>query len=293
MREQHSYDLHLHTEWSWDANATLKTYVETAEARKMRCLAITDHNNWDVAEEIAPLAEASSSLRVIQGTELYIRSEALDQTIHFLCYGIPSQLSGPLKQIQAAAHQWMRAGGEGLAQGIAHQFGVGEDEATRIAKNCRPEKTHRTQGLTLASQNKIMAALSASGIDAAPEEMKGLLAEMWEPVPEAPLASEIIPQLNKSDLVLVLAHPYYCFDGDDIRKLDLLREEFQFDGVECAHHRIEMDRTEILERYCQDHGLLSTAGTDNHGEENIATTLGVHVGSDAWLDPFMERVPVS
>jgi len=136
-----------------------------------------------------------------------------------------------------------------------------------------------------------MTALSASGMDATPDAVQRILADMWVPVPEAPVASEIIPQLKKTDLVLVLAHPYYCFDGKDISKLDLLREEFQFDGVECAHPHVEPDQTETLARYCRNHGLLLTAGTDNHGEENIAATLGVHHGSETWLDPFLERVP--
>jgi len=64
----------------------------------------------------------------------------------------------------------------------------------------------------------------------------------------------------------------------------------QFEGVECAHHRIPPEHTEALCRYCRERGLLSTAGSDVHFEEKIAERLGVHCGSEDWLDPFLERV---
>jgi len=291
VRQQHSYDLHLHSEWSWDASATLPSYLEVATARQMRCLAITDHDCWDVEHDIALQAPAYPNLRVIAGSEIYIRSEALDNKwIHFLCYGFPRKLPDELIQIQTTIRQWMHAGGLELCRSFSRRYGLGEEESSRIAWSCRPSKTHQVQGLTHANTVKIAAALRAAGIDASDDDARHIQAEMWAAMPEIPAALAIIPKLKKTDLVLVLAHPYYCYDGTKTDQLDLLREELQFDGIECAHHRIEQGHTEGLERYCRERNLLSTAGTDNHTEEGIASSLGVHYGSEAWLEPFLERL---
>jgi predicted metal-dependent phosphoesterase TrpH len=291
MRQQHSFDLHLHTEWSWDGTATLSSYLATADARKMRCLAITDHLCWDVADEIAEQAAAYPDLRVITGSELYVQSEVVDDCVHFLCYGFPAELPPALEPIHAYGRNWLQSGGEPLRQSIARHFGLSEDESRRIAMSPRSPKTHPVQGLTLSNQTLTGLSLRAAGLEFSDDELPDILADTWAPVPEARPASEVIPQLKQTDLVLVLAHPHYCFDGENTDTLDALREELQFDGIECAHRRISREHTEALAQYCAERGLLATAGSDNHYEDRIEECLGITYGCEDWLDPFMERVP--
>jgi predicted metal-dependent phosphoesterase TrpH len=291
MRQQHSFDLHLHTEWSWDGTATLSSYLVTADARKMRCLAITDHLCWDAADEIAEQAAAYPDLRVITGSELYVQSEVVDDCVHFLCYGFPAELPPALEPIYAYGRGWLQSGGEALRLSITRRFGLSEDEGRRIAMSCRSPKTHAVQGLTLCSQSLTGLTLRSAGIEVDDAELRDIMADTWAPVPESRPASEVIPQLKKTDLVLVLAHPHYCFDGENTDTLDELREELQFDGVECAHRRIPREHTEALAQYCAERGLLATAGSDNHYEDRIEECLGITYGCEDWLDPFMERVP--
>ena len=47
-----SYDLHLHTEWSYDACAPVEYYFSRARELRLRCIAVTEHHHMDSLDEI-------------------------------------------------------------------------------------------------------------------------------------------------------------------------------------------------------------------------------------------------
>lgn len=64
-------DLHNHTSFSTDGSMPPAVLLETAKARGIHCLAVTDHNTVEGALEALALAEADFELpRVIPGIEL-------------------------------------------------------------------------------------------------------------------------------------------------------------------------------------------------------------------------------
>jgi predicted metal-dependent phosphoesterase TrpH len=68
-------DLHNHTSFSGDGLMTPGELLETAKARGIGCIAVTDHNTLQGALQALVLTEADSSLpRVIPGIELKTRS---------------------------------------------------------------------------------------------------------------------------------------------------------------------------------------------------------------------------
>ncbi len=62
-----SYDLHLHTCWSYDSNAEPEEYFKRAEELGVRCLSFTEHHNIDSPEEAFVLAEKFPGIKFIPG----------------------------------------------------------------------------------------------------------------------------------------------------------------------------------------------------------------------------------
>jgi predicted metal-dependent phosphoesterase TrpH len=115
---------------------------------------------------------------------------------------------------------------------------------------------------------------------------------MWEGTPDIPFADDVAPDMKAGGAIAVLAHPHFLADNDLERNLDALTEELMLDGIECAHPKVASERTPLLRSYCLAHGLVSTAGSDNHSAGGVRDRLGMHEGEQAWLDEFLERITV-
>ena len=105
------------------------------------------------------------------------------------------------------------------------------------------------------------------------------------------------PVVKGTGALVVIAHPYGYFKGYDVSRMDTLCEECCLDGIECVNtNNIPPEYTHLYREYCVKHGLLSTAGSDCHSDEDIQHTLAHHEGfpgyegSDEWLDEFLDRL---
>ena len=82
-------------------------------------------------------------------------------------------------------------------------------------------------------------------------------------------AQTAIELIHKAGGYAFLAHGFRTFseaEADALyATLDTLRE-FGLDGVECYHGRQTVHQTELLLRYCEQHELLVSGGSDFHGE---------------------------
>ena len=89
---------------------------------------------------------------------------------------------------------------------------------------------------------------------------------------------------------MILAHPVGYFLTNDRKRMDYLRELFSLDGIECAHESIPRELVDLYRKYCEEHKLLSSGGSDLHTPEE--DKFAVHLGADAWLDEILERVEI-
>lgn len=82
-------------------------------------------------------------------------------------------------------------------------------------------------------------------------------------------AQTAIELIHKAGGYAFLAHGFRSFSEAEADKLyatlDTLRE-FGLDGAECYHGRQTVHQTELLLRYCEQHELLVSGGSDFHGE---------------------------
>ena len=91
--------------------------------------------------------------------------------------------------------------------------------------------------------------------------------------------------------VVSIAHPHGHFRQGDRTRMDALREEIGFDGIECAHPKVPGEFTPFYRAYCVEHGLVSTGGSDSHSEADIEAGFAAHLGADEWMEELLERLP--
>ena len=59
-----TFDLHLHTHWSYDALSSVEDYFRMAREKKTRAIAITDHHLMDGYGDVLACAEKYPDVRV-------------------------------------------------------------------------------------------------------------------------------------------------------------------------------------------------------------------------------------
>ena len=75
-----SYNLHLHTHWSYDGEVAPEAYLKRATELGMRCIAFTDHDNIDVRRDLGRLAPQYPRIRAVLG--------ALPTTVYHTRHGL-------------------------------------------------------------------------------------------------------------------------------------------------------------------------------------------------------------
>lgn len=293
-----SYDLHLHTCWSHDATVEPELYFKRAEALGLRCLSFAEHHNIDSLGEALALAERFPDIEFIPAAELSV-SASLCQ-VDLLCYNFPLKPRGELADVMEKYHRWQQQAGRLVSEGMRKLgYPYGEEDRARLLEGYRPERTLAKQGPT-----RVMGSvernhfLEKGYISGAPEEYARILSKAG--LPPYPPAEEVVPAIKNAGCLVVIAHPPPYFNEDDIGRMDILREECMLDGIECAHRKIVPELTRFYRKYCLEHGLVSTGGSDSHHMADIVSTssewgytperrFACHIGEDEWLDEFLER----
>ncbi len=286
-----SYDLHLHTYWSYDGIAHPESYFKRARELGVRCLAITEHHVVDSWPEIREMAGAYPEVRAVPSAEITVDTSMGEMDL--LCFGFPEERTPELQRLLDTYHEWQRARGSAESGRLcAKGFDYGEERRMELLRTYRPEKVLAVQGATRVKNQIQHRYFVERGFVAREEDARALLSEgdTKIPMPPYPRAEDVIPVLKKSGVWIALAHPNGYFRKYDEPRMDALREELALDGIECAHPSVPWEFTERYRGYCKRHGLFSTGGSDNHLSETIQKHFAFHGGPDDWLEEFLERL---
>ena len=291
------FDLHLHSHWSYDANAPVEYYFHLAEERGARAIAITDHHTMDSLPDVLAAAERHPSVRFIPGAELTCHTSI--GPVDLVCLGLPPATPPELEAIFDRYRRWQCAFGEATSRAMIRAgFPYGRAERLELLRRYRPEAAIARQGVTHVNWLIQMAEFLRLGWLRPGEE-----AAFWRKItaeaefPLYPPAEEVLPVVRRCGGLVFIAHPLHYFLRDDRRRMDRLREELGFDGIECAHTMIPPELTECYSAYARRHGLLRSAGSDCHSSpEHYRLNAGLechfarHCGAAAWLDEIEERL---
>lgn len=286
-----AYDLHLHTAWSYDASAPVDGYFALARQLGIRCLTITDHHVLDSLAEVVAAARVHPEIAAIPSAELSVTTHI--GAVDLLCYGLPLVPPPSLRQVLEEYHAWQRATGEAISRGmlaLGHDF----DDPQRLAllRSYRPERAIALQGNTHVKNERLRSHFVERGFIASAEEYPGLLQRLREKVdfPPYPAVDRVVVAVLDAGGVVAIAHPHGYFAQGDEARMDALRRECRFAGIECAHPTVPAEFTLRYRAYCERHGLFSTGGSDCHEPADVSAKLATHGGPEEWLEEFLARI---
>ena len=285
------YDLHLHTYWSYDATPHPETHFKRARELGVGCIAIADHHVLDSLEEVLAIAEDYPDIRAIPSAELTVTTSI--GSVDLLCYGFPQAFSGDLQKVLDTYHAWQRAAGQARSEGLqalGHHFT--DAHRLELLQSYRPAGVIDLQGNTHVKNQILQSYFVKRGFIASANEYTDLLNRAREkvPFPPYPNVEDVIPVVKRVGARVAIAHPFGYFNGHDIPRMDTLVEECRLDGIECAHKGVPPDYMLRYRKYCVQHGLFSTGGSDCHSDEDIQSIFARHGGPNEWLDELLDRL---
>lgn len=254
-------DLHIHTDAS-DGCDHPRSLLEKAKKIGLGLIAVTDHDSVGNVEAILQLAPAYG-IQVIPGVE--ISSTKCDKDFHILAYNID-------------------VGNKALLEIIAY------NNQTLTEKDV--ETVRRLQELgwsaSVAEYYEYQAPVGIGGWQALNYlKSKGLCTgvhDFFERIyvkenglgfPTFIKPSEVIAAIHGAGGVAILAHAGSSFHGLGLEMPFVVFEDEQLDGYECYHPGHNQQTVDILLEHCATRKMLTTAGSDYHGDFAPGRYLGV------------------
>ncbi|MFB3893685.1 MAG: PHP domain-containing protein [Phycisphaerae bacterium] len=287
-----TYDLHLHTCWSYDALVEPPDYFRAADELGLRAIAVTEHHVIDSLDEVMAAARGYPRVRVIPAAELTMTTSI--GAVDMVCLGFPRPLTPELLKIFEEYHQWQREAGTALVRGLqALGLNWTQEDQHELLESYRPARTIKLQGYTHIKNELQREEFRRRGFIADDEGYWPLLQRAWRATSATrpyPAPAEIVPVLHAAGVLVSIAHPSGYFQGASRERMDLLRTECMLDGIECASPKTAPELTPVYRQYCVEHGLVSTAGSDSHTIQDIQTKFARHGGQEEWLDEVLQRL---
>lgn len=261
MQENDWVDLHIHSCAS-DGTWTPAALVQAALAADLKLIAVTDHDCMDSVAETCRLA-AAAGIKCLPGVEVCSTKEGLQ--FHILGYGIDIG-NKVLQQITRHNNQL-------LLDKDVESIAILEREGWPVSVAEFANYTYdRCRGGWASLAYLIDKKLTTGVYD---YFNRIFTAEHALKFPVFASVSEVVDAIHGAGGVAICAHAASGFHTKDVRRnLQLLRDE-KLDGFECYHSGHDETGTQLLLRYCQEHNLLITAGSDCHGDFVPGRRIGV------------------
>ncbi len=251
-------DLHTHTMAS-DGALTPTELVRQAASEQVGVLAVTDHDAVAGVDEAIAEGE-KCGVSVIPGVEISVTH---GRELHILGLYIDTK-----QPDLAAAMEHLRS--ERAARNYkmlelfnAQGFKLSEEEVLKYKPGYGMDSIGRVHFARALVEKAYCGDLQTALRDYVSDTSNVY-------VPRERIGAQTaIELIHKAGGYAFLAHGFRSFseaEADALyATLDTLRE-FGLDGVECYHGRQTVHQTELLLRYCEQHELLVSGGSDFHGE---------------------------
>lgn len=271
-------DLHTHSTMS-DGTDNPRELVRKAKAAGLRGLALTDHDSLK-GVPIAEKEAEGSGLEFLQGIEIGCHDDFGD--LHILGYFRELDIRKFDKEIEWVKKARIERNMNILESLEEYGISIPMSELKKYAGDDVIGRLHIARamlggGHVTRMKEAFLDYLNIGGKCFVPRKTFS--------------SSEAVKLIKKYGGFVSMAHPFLIpgqkMDLKDIVKI-LVREEI--DAMEVYYVENTPDQTSIIEKICDNNGLLRTGGTDYHGENKRGVQLGVGKGDMRIPYSFMEQI---
>lgn len=254
-------DLHIHTTCS-DGDTSPRKIVELAISKRLRAIAITDHDTIAGIGEAQDAAQ-KSNMEIVPGVELSVNWQ--EQAMHLLGYFFDIS-SVELNQ----GLQWIREGRQIrneqiLARLVALGCNVSMDELEHIAGSDLIARPHFAQLLVEKRYVRTMEEAFRLYLGAG---AKAYVKRRSMSVADA------VAMLHRANGVAVVAHPYTLgYQGLELARQVRQMAATDIDGLEVYYPKHSQKFIVELRKLAAEHDLIVTGGSDYHGKIRPGTGL--------------------
>jgi predicted metal-dependent phosphoesterase TrpH len=258
-----SIDLHLHTTAS-DGTLSPTEIVRYAKQKRLEAIAITDHDTVEGVEE-ALLASKENGIEVVPGIE--ISAEYPNGTLHILGYYIDCKDKTFLEKL--AVLQKARSERNPRIARKLQELGldIGYEEVQQEAGTGQVGRPHFAQVLVKKGfVHNIQEAFEKylkKGASAYTDKFRFQV-------------QDAITNILDSGGIPVLSHPFTlnCRDEQELTVLIERWMDFGLQGIEVYYSEHNASQTRLYEKIADQYNLLTTGGSDFHGNNIQGIDLG-------------------
>ena len=274
-------DLHLH---STASDGTLTPEELAERGRGFSVMALTDHDNVDGVHRFLDESRriGACGLR-LAGLELSIEPGEGYGKFHLLCIGIDPEDNG-LGRFLARIREGRSERNREICAKLAKMgYAFPEEELQKYAN-----------GKVVARPHIARVMMDHGWVETVAEAFGRFLGDDAPAyVPRyRPSQQEAIDVVHAAGGAAVMAHPRYWTDDPVMLRAGLARlKEMGLDGVEAVYQANRPEETVEHLRAAYEIGIPVTAGSDFHGANKPAITLGMEVADeDSFIAPFLDRL---
>lgn len=259
-------DLHVHTNYS-DGTDSVIEVLKKAESKKIKYLAITDHNNCDAYEELEKInIKDYYSGNIISGIEL--NTKVFGIPIEILGYGVdPKKMNKITKTRYMTNRQRNILEMERLYEKCKKEgFAVENDILEKYDPSIYPSRyLHRI--ITQDEANKKI-------VDEDAWENSNIFYRKYMSNPESIFyvdTNDILPSFDEAAQfirdaggLVFIPHIHEYRDNSD-KILDEILNNHKVDGIECYYTTFKQEQIDRLLNICKENNLFISGGSDYHG----------------------------
>lgn len=272
-----SFDLHMHSHYSTDGEFPPEELIQKAKSANLTTIALSDHNTVDGVEEMMALAN-KAGIRVIPAIELDTLFEDLE--VHVLGYQIDihapyfHEISGLLKERKQVA----------MKQRLLNMnkvFSLDLDPEALIkrfgSRNPFPQIINMIMSDPRYKDKPEFQPYRPGGERCEPQAVNFYWDNCSAGKPcytrvEYPSLADTVKIIHEHGGIAVIAHPWINFYKEEARLQRALA--CGIDGIEAFSNYHNSEQNAYYEKYCQDHNVLMTCGSDFHGKLKPAIRMG-------------------
>jgi len=254
-------DLHIHS-WYSDGTLSPEEIVKKAKSQNITLISICDHNLFDAYSEL-------HDIDFITGAEIHAVMD--DKEYHILAYNFDMK-NKAINELLQYNRDVLFDRGKKLIKNISADYPtVSSEEFSKYERN---RKNGGWEGVDYLKSKRLLP----NGIT----DYFNFMRKYGSP-PDKDFLSpvEVIKIIHDARGYAVLAHigEYIEQNITNCEKTAAQFFDIGIDGFECYYPHHIVETTDFLVKFCREHDLMITAGSDEHGEFAGLTSRGNYIGA--------------